>query len=102
MTDGERIQQEKDVLHSEHQANTELNACIVKLQRMQDHVQEWSEQLKMLTRMLERVDLPIEQATQWRAFPDVDLKEVLSACDEAIATRGRLDGIRSQKKKLGL
>jgi hypothetical protein len=51
---------------------------------------------------LEQTDLPIERATQWRMFPEVDLKEVLSACDEAIAARTRLEALQSQKKKLGL
>jgi hypothetical protein len=102
MTDNERMQQEKDVLYSEHKTNAELNATIVRLQRMQELLQKWSEHLRSFANALEQVDLPIERATQWRQFPDVDLKEVLSACDEAIATRSRLDGIRSQKNKLGL
>jgi len=77
-------------------------ACIVKLQRMRESIQKWPENLRMLTSMLEKTELPIERATQWRNFPDVDLKEVLSACDEAIAARTQLDALQSQKKKLGL
>ena len=102
MTDGERTQLEKDVLYNEHKAKAEFNACIVKLQRMRESIQKWPEHLRMLTSMLEQTELPIERATQWRNFPDVDLKEVLNACDEAIAARTRLDALQSQKKKLGL
>jgi hypothetical protein len=102
MTDSEREQQEKDVLHAEHKTKAELSAYIVRLQRMQQDVQKWSEHLKMLAGTLERTDLPIERAKQWRMFPEVDLKEVLSACDEAIVVRSRLDGIQSHKNKLGL
>lgn len=102
MTDSERTQLEKDVLYNEHKMKAEFSACIVRLQRMQQDVQKWSEHLRTLANTLEQTDLPIERATQWRMFPDVDLKEVLSACDEAIAVRSRLDGIRSQRNKLGL
>jgi hypothetical protein len=102
MTDGDRTQLEKDVLYNEHKTKAELGAYIVNLQRMQQDLQKWSEHLKMLANMLDQTDLPVERATQWRMFPDVDLKEVLSNCDEAIAVRLRLDGIQSQKKKLGL
>jgi hypothetical protein len=102
MTDSERAQLEKDVLYNEHKTKGEFSACIVRLQRMQQDVQKWSEHLGMLASTLERTELPIERATQWRMFPEVNLKEVLSACDEAIAVRSRLDGIQSQKSKLGL
>ena len=102
MTDSERTELEKDVLYNEHKTKAEFSACIVRLQRMQQDVQKWSEHLRTLASTLEQTDLPIERATQWRMFPEVDLKEVLSACDEAIAVRTRLDALQSQKKKLGM
>jgi hypothetical protein len=102
MTDNERTELGKDVLYNEHKTKAEFSACIVRLQRMQQDVQKWSENLRTLASTLEQINLPIERATQWRMFPEVDLKEVLSACDEAIAVRLRLDGVHSQKNKLGL
>jgi hypothetical protein len=102
MTDSERTQLEKDVLYNEHQTKAEFSACIVRLQRMREGVQKWSENLRMLTSILDQPDQLVERVTQWRMFPELDLKEVLSACDEAVAVRTRLDGIQSQKKKLGL
>jgi|SRR5271156_295404 len=102
MTDSERTQLEKDVLYNEHKTKAELSACVVRLQQMQQDVQKWSEYLKMLASTLERTDLPVERATQWRGFPGVDPVKVSAACDEAIAVRYRLDGIQSQKSKLGL
>lgn len=102
MTDSELVQQEKDVLYGENKTTVELNAHIVKLQRMQADLHTWSEHLRMFHGCLENLDLPIERAITWRDSPDIDLKEVVTACDEAIAVRTRLDSIRSQKKKLGL
>lgn len=71
MTDSERAQQEKDVVYNEHKTKAEFNACIVKLQRMQEDVQKCSERLKTFANMLENTDLPIERATDWRSFPEV-------------------------------
>lgn len=102
MTDSERMQLEKDVLYNEHKAKADLSGCAVRLQQLQARLQTWSDHLKSFTNAIDNLDAPIERATQWRDFPDVDLKEVLSACDEAITVRHRLDGVQSQKKKLGL
>ena len=100
MTDNERTQLEKDVLYNEHKTKAEFNACVVKLQQIQERIQKWSEHLRTFIAKVERA--PIDDARQWRSFPDVDPTEVVNACDDAIAAKGRLDGIQAQKQKLGL
>jgi hypothetical protein len=102
MTDDEQMQLKKDVLYNEHESRAELNACVVKLERLQAHLQKWSEHLKNFTSAVGKLDLPIETAAKWRAFPEVNLSEVVAACDETISVRIKLDGIRSQKRKLSL
>ena len=102
MTDQEQTELKKQVLYDEHTAKSEFDAYIVKLHQMKEQLRECYDRLGTFLTKLDNLERSPEDVSVWRVFPDVKVQEVVSTCDAAISARKKLDGLRSQKQRLGL